>query len=99
MKFDDRRYSIGKTMEISFESYSVFVYFSLITTGAFTEDGKKHSNATLVRHRKLQGIDQVKHPGIRLKVSFIIIICISLFRLSFHLCNFTIYQRSCRNIR
>lgn len=34
----------------------------MITTGAFSEDGKKHVNSAFVRHRKLHGIEQVKHP-------------------------------------
>jgi hypothetical protein len=31
--------------------------------GAFSEDGKKHVTSTLVRLRKLQGIEQVQHQG------------------------------------
>jgi len=66
--YEIRRSSLFYRYRNSFfvQSFNSFHCFSLIPAGAFSEDGKKHVNSTLVRLRKLQGIEQEKHPGNRL---------------------------------
>ena len=39
------------------------IYFSLIPSGAFSEDGKKHSTSSSTRLRKIQSIERTKHEG------------------------------------
>jgi hypothetical protein len=64
LKFDDHQLFIGK--RISKKNYLLTYHsyiFSLIPSGIFSEDGKRHVNTGPVRLRKLRNIEQPKHEG------------------------------------
>lgn len=63
MKFEDHHYFIGKTLSIFYIFLLTIQFYSLIPSGAFSEDGKKHVTSMQVRLRKLHGIEQIKHQG------------------------------------